>query len=96
MKPFLIAAVPPPEAWIWAASLLYLGIWGAGSDGHLTFCVPTLLGFDGCWGCGIGRSMGLALRGNFSASWAAHPFGIAGDGILLGRVLTLTFRSTNR
>lgn len=83
----------PLEAYIWILALIGLGIFGPSMEGHVTFCIPTLLGFDGCWGCGIGRSIGHALHGDFVRSWNAHPLGMPAIVILLIRIVTL-LRST--
>lgn len=84
----------PLEAWTWTLALVGLGIWGPGLEGHLTFCIPTLLGFDGCWGCGLGRSIGHALRGDLLASVHAHWLGIPAIVLFITRIVTLTIRST--
>ena len=85
----------PLEAWIWTAALLGLAFVGPSLEGHLTFCIPSWLGLDFCWGCGLGRSIGHALHGNALASWEAHPLGFITIGVLVGRIITLIKRSTN-
>lgn len=79
----------PSEAWIWAIGLLVLGLGAPILDGKLTLCVPTLLGFDGCWGCGLGRSIGLLAHGELAASWASHPLGIPAVLIISARIVQL-------
>ncbi|MBS1562065.1 MAG: DUF2752 domain-containing protein [Bacteroidetes bacterium] len=84
----------PLEAWTWTAALVGLGIWGPALEGHATFCIPTLLGFEGCWGCGLGRSIGHALRGDLAGSLEAHWLGIPAIVLFISRIVTLTIRST--
>lgn len=83
----------PREAWIWALALVGLAIVGPSLEGHLSFCVPSMLGFDFCLGCGLGRSISQAMHGNVQASWAAHPLGIITLGVLIGRIITLVYHS---
>jgi len=82
----------PFEALMWTLALVVLGVLG-GPTGHFTFCIPTLLGFDGCIGCGIGASIGLALRGEWLASASAHPLGIPAVLILTVHIVRLTITS---
>lgn len=83
----------PLEAIVWTAGLAGLAILGPSLDGHITICVPSLLGFDGCWGCGLGRAIGYLFRGDFQASWNAHPLAIPAVVVLLYRITTLLLRS---
>jgi len=77
------------EALIWGVGLTVLAVWGADLHGHATVCVPTLLGADGCIGCGVGHAAGLALRGQFADSLEAHPLGILAVAVLLIRIMTI-------
>jgi len=90
----------PFEAAFWLASIAVLGVLGTLHSSlftlhssHVTLCVPTLLGFDGCIGCGLGHSIGLALRGDVEGSLWAHSFGIPALGILLYRSVSLIIRN---
>ena len=58
-------------------------------DGSITLCVPTLLGFDGYMGCGLGRSIGHLARGHIGESWAANPLGIPAVLIIIARIVQL-------
>lgn len=80
----------PLEALMWTLALVALGVFGPSLAGHFTFCVPTMLGFDGCMGCGIGRAIGLAIRGDWLASASAHPLGIPAVFILTYHIVRLT------
>lgn len=84
----------PFEALMWTLALVVLGVFGPSLSGHFTFCIPTMLGFDGCMGCGIGRSIGLALRGDWIASAHAHPLGIPAVFILTFHIVRLITNAT--
>ncbi len=60
-----------------------------------TFCLFNLAGVDFCPGCGLGRSMALAFRGELSASFQMHPAGILAIFILLYRIITIHIRNYN-
>jgi Protein of unknown function (DUF2752) len=95
MKSYPFPTLPTPgrslEAAGWTLALIALALAGPELHGHMTLCVPTLLGFDGCWGCGLGRSIGFALRGSLAESWHHHILGIPATLVLLNRIITLTF-----
>ena len=80
------------EALIWIAALIWLAITAHSSS--FSLCPIHALGLDFCPGCGIGHGIGLALRGEFSASLSAHPLGIPALFILLHRIFWLSFKST--
>lgn len=75
----------PLEAVIWLAGLMGLAVAGPYLDGHVSVCIPTLMGFDFCPGCGLGMSVSYLFRGDLAASWAAHPLGIPAAGLLAAR-----------
>ena len=83
----------PLEAWIWSLALIGLATLGPSLEGHVSFCIPSWLGLDFCWGCGLGRSIGHAFHGDLAASWQAHPLGLVTIGVLIGRVIQLVNRS---
>ncbi|HLP29313.1 MAG TPA: DUF2752 domain-containing protein [Candidatus Didemnitutus sp.] len=91
MKSFLINI--PREAWLWTAGLVGLAVLAPTLENTVTLCVPTLLGFDGCWGCGLGRSIGYLAHGDVSASLASHPFGIPAVLIISTRIVHLVRQS---
>lgn len=92
MLPSFITRLPR-EAVIWTLGLVGLAVLGPTLEGHLTFCIPSWLGMDFCWGCGLGRSIGHAARGEFATSWEAHPLGMVTIGVLAGRIISLVYRS---
>ena len=85
----------PLESAIWLSSLLALALFGTEVHGHATLCIPTLLGLDGCIGCGLGHAIGLAFRGDFSGSVQAHWLGLPAIGILLYRSITLIIKTNS-
>jgi len=84
-------AFPKPESIIWLGSLLWLGLFANLEQQRWSLCPLHALGLDFCPGCGLGRSIGMAMRGQFAASWAMHPLGIPSFLILLHRVVVLSF-----
>ncbi|MFD1184776.1 DUF2752 domain-containing protein [Pontibacter rugosus] len=55
------------------------------SDPHqqhlFSFCPFSWVLENGCWGCGLGHAIGFLARGEWQASWQAHP--LAGPAVLL-------------
>lgn len=60
-----------------------------------TFCLFSRTGVDFCPGCGLGRSMALAFRGQLVASFQMHPAGILAIFILLYRIVSIHIRNHN-
>jgi hypothetical protein len=81
------------EALIWALALAGAALLGPAMHDNITLCVPTLLGFDGCWGCGLGIGIAETLRGNFAAGFDHHPFAWLAIVVLSLRIVQLTFTS---
>jgi hypothetical protein len=84
-----------PEFVIWTAALIYLGGFSQMVDAPFTLCIPSLFGFDGCLGCGVGRSIAEALHGDFIGSFELHPFGILAISAILVRMVNI-YNSANR
>ena len=76
------------EAFIWIAALLILAI-SPISEGHYSLCIFKNLGIDFCPGCGLGHSIHYFFRGEFEASFYAHPLGIIVVGVLLIRIFNI-------
>jgi len=51
-----------------------------------SICPIDSLGFEFCPGCGLGKSIAFAVRGNLTASLQSHPLGIVAIFIILGRI----------
>jgi hypothetical protein len=62
-----------PIAWTVALLLLFFmdSLPATGS-----FCVFKLVGFNSCWGCGIGHAIHYALHLDLQRSFQEHIFGI--------------------
>lgn len=78
------------ELAVWLFALIYLALF-AQPDAieHFSICVYRAIGFDSCWGCGLGRSVAFALQGNLAKSWEMHPLGLPAIAILLHRIYRL-------
>ena len=74
------------EAAIWISALVYLAFMQPGGHQHFTLCVFNWVGFESCFGCGIGRSISYFLKGNITQSWSMHYFGIPATLILIHRI----------
>lgn len=62
------------ELLFWCVALISL--WHLDPHGsHVSLCPLQLMSWDWCPGCGLGRSIGLLMKGEFAASWALHPLG---------------------
>lgn len=80
------------EAILWTIALIVLALLPPGTNEHFTVCIPHLLGFSGCMGCGIGESVGYCLRGDIQASMHAHIVGPFAVVVIAARIATLVFR----
>mgnify|MGYP001616539604 CR=1 FL=1 len=63
-------------AWGAVAALAVLEARGLALPGSFTLCPVRFLTGHLCPGCGMGRSLVAAMRGDFSASFAHHPLGL--------------------
>ncbi len=79
----------PLEAWIWLGAMLVLAMLPSGTSDHFSVCIPRALGLSWCWGCGVGESVGMALRGNLVESFSVHPMGPVAVVVLLFRLVQL-------
>ena len=77
------------EGFIWIAALVYLSLFVNPYENHFTICPLSNAGFEHCPGCGLGNSIALFFRGNFSQSFAAHFLGIPALIIILHRVYSI-------
>ncbi|MEQ7798298.1 DUF2752 domain-containing protein [Pedobacter sp. ASV1-7] len=82
----------PFELLFWITALLLLGtadLHVHEGDQHFTLCPLSNMGISWCPGCGIGKSIGYLLQGNFQASLNEHWFGIPALLIILNRIMVL-------
>ncbi|WP_276497686.1 DUF2752 domain-containing protein [Pontibacter litorisediminis] len=71
----------PLEMLLWLTGLLLLALMDPHGDHLLSFCPFSWLLENGCPGCGLGHGIAFLVRGEWQASWAAHP--LAGPAVLL-------------
>lgn len=84
----------PLEAIIWIVGLLTLMIMDPTNE-HISICPFKNAGFDFCPGCGLGQSISLLVRGEFSKSFHAHPLGFIAIIVITARIVQL-IRKTRR
>ncbi|HLG35783.1 MAG TPA: DUF2752 domain-containing protein [Bacteroidia bacterium] len=60
---------------LWVLALLFLFFMDT-SENAFSFCVFKMMGFNSCFGCGIGRSIHHALHFDFGLSVKEHVLGI--------------------
>nr|WP_262921605.1 DUF2752 domain-containing protein [Pontibacter ruber] len=77
------------EAVCWIAGVGLLALLEP-ADGHLfSLCAFSWVLEGGCPGCGLGHSIAYLFRGEWQASWEAHPLGLPALFILAYRVFAL-------
>ena len=60
-----------------------------------SICMINRLGFDFCPGCGLGKSVAFAVRGNVSASIQSNPLGFLAILIIITRIGSIFRRNYN-
>lgn len=58
-----------------------------------TLCPIERLGITFCPGEGFGRSVALAVRGQFQASYEMHAMGMPGIGLIVHRIFSIFHRN---
>jgi hypothetical protein len=61
-----------------------------------TFCLIERAGIDFCPGNGLGRSISLAYRGEFTDSFRMHPVGMAAVLIIMVRITSILRRNVKQ
>jgi len=77
------------EGFIWISSLLYLAFLVNPYEAHFTICPLSNLGFEHCPGCGLGNSIALIFKGQFSQSFNTHILSIPALLIILHRIFAI-------
>jgi hypothetical protein len=85
----------PREAFFWGAALLGVACMDPQDGLPVNLCLIEQLGLP-CPGNGLGAAIAHLARGQWAASWAAHPLGAPVVGILLYHVGTLCRRAPRR
>lgn len=60
-----------------------------------SICPIDRMGFDFCPGCGLGKSIAFAARGNLSASFQSHPLGLLAIVAIVARIGSIFHRNYN-
>lgn len=60
-----------------------------------SICPIDRIGFDFCPGCGLGKSIAFAARGNIEASIQSHPLGLMAVIVIIVRVGSIFKRNFN-
>ncbi len=91
IKKFMLVSLfrQKAEALLWLGVLISMILSHPVMEGHLTLCPLALAGFHWCPGCGVGRSMILALHGQVNASIMMHPLGLPAIAVLSERIYEL-------
>ncbi len=84
------------ELIIWILAILLLAFNDPFSEPQFSLCIFKQMGFNGCWGCGLGKSISFLIRGEIEKSLEAHAFGIPAFGILTFRILELFIHSIKK
>lgn len=82
----------PLELLFWLTALILLAFADPhvkGDHQHFTLCPLANLGFSGCPGCGIGRSITQLMHGNLAESFKQHWFGLPALLIISWRIIVL-------
>ncbi|MGB8193485.1 MAG: DUF2752 domain-containing protein [Chitinophagaceae bacterium] len=77
------------EAFAWIGALILPAFVDPFAETHFSWCFFKNIGISWCPGCGLGKSLALLYRGNFSQSFFAHPLGIFAFLVLLNRIIIL-------
>jgi len=85
----------PTEAVFWAAVLGAAASIDPQAPGGINLCLIERLGLP-CPGDGLGTAIAHLVRGDWAASWNAHPLAGPVVGVLGTRVVTLCRRSSTR
>lgn len=90
LKKLWALLVPWSEAIVWLVALLLLAFVPP-EETQQTLCVWHHLGVESCPGCGLGHSIADVFQGRFEASFFRHPLGIFAVGVIVWRIVWLTF-----
>lgn len=78
-----------PEAVCWVVGLALLALMDPVGTHLFSLCPWSWITDAGCPGCGLGHSIAFLFRGEWQASWEAHPLGVPAVLILGWRTLSL-------
>jgi hypothetical protein len=78
-----------PEATCWVLGMLALVLMDPAGAHLFSLCPLSWVLEAGCPGCGLGHSIAFLFRGDWQASWEAHPLGVPALLILGWRIIIL-------
>lgn len=76
------------EAFIWIGGIVLMALMSP-SNAHASLCPFSAMGLSFCPGCGLGHSISYLVRGDFQASFIAHPLGMFALLMLVWRTLQI-------
>lgn len=88
-----LARTVPREAYLWTAGLLAMATMDPTGEHLVSLCPLDALGLSFCPGCGLGHAIAHLARGDFVASFQAHPLGGPAVLILLHHITRLVQRA---
>ncbi len=80
--------------WIFWIGAVFLLFFMPFQDELPSLCVYHALGWENCFGCGIGRSIHYCLNGQWQESWNMHVFGIPATCIIFIRIIQIRPRKS--
>lgn len=83
---------PFKEPLVWSAALVILYSIYPVTPQDFSLCLFHLMGWENCWGCGIGKSMSCAMHGQIQESLDYHIMGVFTLPLIASRIVLLTFK----
>ena len=77
------------EAACWVLGIGLLALMNPTGVHYFSLCPLSWVLEEGCPGCGLGHSIAFLFRGEWLASWEAHPLGVPALFILGRRIFSL-------
>lgn len=81
-----------PEAVMWLSGVAALALMSPEGEHLFSFCPFSWMWERGCPGCGLGHGIAYLFRGEWQASWNAHPLALPALILLLWRSVQLLRR----
>lgn len=78
-----------PEVLCWLIGIALLATMDPQKEHLFSFCPMSWLWGGSCPGCGLGHSIAYLFRGEWRASWEAHPLGLPALYVLGRRAFSL-------
>jgi hypothetical protein len=75
------------EAIVWITAIMVFALSPLPSGEHFSICPLSLVGFEHCPGCGLGRATILLLHGKVSESISMHPLAIPALALFTARIV---------